>query len=143
MKRPPPAPHRAPAPTRPRGRRLVAALGLAGACAGAVAGECVDLRGGELVFRASEACKAQIRRDPALRRAVVETIDRHLVAAGPAPGAAPAAPAAPAREAGRPGARSHGLTHPLARLSALNAQSRYLGSLGNPAPTYYGQTAAP
>jgi hypothetical protein len=107
---------------------------LLGACAGAVAGECVDLRGGELVFRASEACRAQIRRDPALRRMLVETIDHHLVAAGPT-----GAPAA----AGRTGARGHGLTHPLARLSSINAQSRYLASLSNPAPTYYGQTSPP
>jgi hypothetical protein len=121
-------------------RRLLAALGLIGgvsASGAAEAAECVGLRGGELVLNASDTCQAQLKRDPALRRAVVRTIDQQQLA-----GDAALAPAVAIRQTAQPGARAvHGLTHPLARLTALNAQSRYLWALGNPAPAYYGQTA--
>jgi hypothetical protein len=102
--------------------------------AGASAG-CAEMHGGELVLRSSEACLAQMRRDPALRQQLARTIGGQV--AVPATPAAAGRPATPER-AGRGNA---GLGHPLARLSMLNAQSRYLWSLGNPAPTYYGQNA--
>jgi len=113
--------------------------------AGAVAAGCVDLRGGELVISASDRCVAQMRRDPAVRQQVVQRIGSQVGAQGfaspvvasaaaPAPTANPKAPLA--------ASRSRGLDHPLARLSMLNSQSRYLWSLGNPAPVYYGQTQA-
>ncbi|HJV72019.1 hypothetical protein [Ideonella sp.] len=123
-------------------RRLAVTLGVlggVGASAAAQAGECVNLRGGDLVLNASDACRAQIRRDPALRRRVVQTIDSQVVVASAdtVPGASPG----PGRDASeRPAQPSRGLGHPLARMSMLNSQSRYLWSLGNPAPAYYGQT---
>lgn len=103
--------------------------------AGAWAADCMGMRGGELVLSASDQCLGQMRRDPAVRRQMVQVIDVNAAGVGTA---------APARtEAGRhaAGPRAN-LAHPLARLSQLNAQSRYLWSLGNPAPTYYGQTQA-
>lgn len=134
-----------PAPLRhhdpaPRARRLAVTLGLlggVGASAPALAADCVALRGGDLVLNASDACRAQIRQDPALRRQVVQSIDRRLVVAGA--GAATATSGA-GRDATRSTHPARGLGHPLARMSMLNSQSRYLWSLGNPAPTYYGQT---
>jgi hypothetical protein len=123
-------------------RRLAATLGLVGgvgASAGAVAADCVSTRGGDIVLNASDSCREQIRRDPVVRRSVVRTIDQQIggISVAAAPVTASTGSAASARS-GHPAA---GLTHPLARLSLLNAQSRYLWSLGNPAPTYYGQTA--
>lgn len=103
--------------------------------AGAWAAGCAEMRGGELVLRSSEACLAQMRRDPAMRQQLARTIGGQVAA--PARTAAASRPATPERAD-----RSNpGLGHPLARLSMLNAQSRYLWSLGNQAPTYYGQTA--
>lgn len=103
--------------------------------AGAWAADCVGMRGGELVLSASDQCRGQMRRDPALRRQMVQAIDVNAAGGGTA------APSRP--EADRSAAASRAnLGHPLARLSQLNAQSRYLWSLGNPAPTYYGQTQA-
>jgi hypothetical protein len=104
--------------------------------AGSWAADCVGMRGGELVLSASDQCRGQMRRDPALRRQMVQAID--VNAAG---GGTPAAPSRPEAGRGAAGSRAN-LGHPLARLSQLNAQSRYLWSLGNPAPTYYGQTQA-
>lgn len=127
------------APGAPQARRLLAALAAAAAPAWA-ATECVSMDSGELRLSNASGCSAQLRHDPAVRRAAVRHIHAGL-------DGAPAA-LAPARTADGAGQRSgrpdpHGLGHPLARLSALNSQSRYLWSLGNPAPTYYGQTAAP
>ena len=109
--------------------------------AGAKAAGCMAMRGGELVISASEGCVAQMRRDPAVRQQAARHISSQLggASAAPAPVARTAADAP--RNATR--GRSHGLDHPLARLSMLNSQSRYLWSLGNPAPVYYGQTQAP
>jgi hypothetical protein len=105
--------------------------------AGAWAAGCAEMRGGELLLRSSEACLAQLRRDPAMRQQVTRTIEGQVITVAYA-GAGPSRPAtAPERQA----RSSPGLGHPLARLSMLNAQSRYLWSLGNPAPVYYGQTA--
>ncbi|MGM9487429.1 hypothetical protein [Ideonella sp. YS5] len=100
--------------------------------AGTWAAECAQMRGGELLLRSSDACLAQMRRDPAMRQQVARTIEGQVLTV------AAAGPASPSPRASR---SSPGLGHPLARLSMLNAQSRYLWSLGNPAPTYYGQTA--
>jgi len=96
------------------------------------AGGCAEMRGGELLLRSSDACLAQMRSDPAMRRQVARTIEGQViaVAAAGSPG--------PSQRASR---SSPGPGHPLARLSMLNSQSRYLWALGNPAPTYYGQTA--
>ena len=107
----------------------LAALGLAH---GAWAADCVGMRGGELLLTASSHCVGQMRHDPAVRRQMVQALDGGA--------AVPAQPAAAGRspDAGR--ASRANLAHPLARLSQLNAQSRYLWSLGNQAPTYYGQT---
>lgn len=104
---------------------------LAGPGAGAWAADCVAQHGGDLVLTASDHCLGQVRRDPALRRQLVQAVDFGAGAVPPGHGAGAAH--GPARA---------NLTHPLARLSQLNAQSRYLWSLGNPAPTYYGQTQA-
>ncbi|MFZ5547766.1 MAG: hypothetical protein ACOZJX_03655 [Pseudomonadota bacterium] len=113
----------------------MAAVIALGPVAGAEAADCLGMRGGELVLSASDRCLGQMRRDPALRRQVVQ-----VIGVGTAAGTAPAA----AATAGRSNAGSRAnLAHPLARFSHLNAQSRYLWSLGNPAPTYYGQTQAP
>jgi hypothetical protein len=102
----------------------------------AQAGDCVNMRGGDLLVSASPGCAARLRRDPVMREQVTQRIGgltgRAAVFAAPPPMRAPLAQ----RE------RHHGLDHPLARLSMLNAQSRYLWSLGNPSPTYYGQTPA-
>jgi hypothetical protein len=96
---------------------------------------CAEMRGGELVLRSSDACLAQMRRDPAVRQQVARTIEAQVVTVADAGTAT--RQAAPERAS-----RSNsGLSHPLARLSMLNAQSRYLWSLGNPAPVYYGQTS--
>lgn len=122
---------------RPRGLAAVAAV-LAVAMAPAWAGaDCVSMDAGELRLSNAGGCPAQLRSDPAVRRAAVRHIHAGL-AGGPVT-------LAPATGAGQRASRpdNHGLGHPLARLSALNAQSRYLWSLGNPAPTYYGQTATP
>ncbi len=104
----------------------------------------MDMRGGELVISASAGCVAQMRRDPAVRQQVAQRIGRQVGAQG---GGAPvmataATPVPTAKPPATAGGRSRGLDHPLARLSMLNSQSRYLWSLGNPAPTYYGQTQA-
>jgi len=124
-------------------RRLAVTLGLlggVGASGSASAGECVSVRGGDLVLSASDACRAQIRHDPALRRQLVQTIDRQLVVAS----AGAVRTAAPGRDAtarpARPDHSARGLGHPLARMSMLNSQSRYLWSLGN-SGSYYGQTS--
>jgi hypothetical protein len=103
--------------------------------AGAWATDCMGMRGGELVLSASDQCLGQMRRDPALRRQMVQVIDVNAAGGGTA------APSRPEAGRGAAAARAN-LGHPLARLSQLNAQSRYLWSLGNPAPTYYGQTQA-
>lgn len=115
-------------------RAALAASGLL-AQADAGAADCAQMQGGELILRSSQACLAQMRKDPAVRQQVARTI------AGQGVTVADAGPPAaqPAREQ-RPGRGNAGLGHPLARLSMLNAQSRYLWSLGNPAPVYYGQT---
>lgn len=115
---------------------------------GARAAGCVDMRGGELVISASEGCVAQMRRDPAVRRQVAQRIGSQVggQGGGSPVGATAAAPAPAANPPAQPTAtqsRSRGLDHPLARMSMLNSQSRYLWSLGNPAPVYYGQTQAP
>jgi hypothetical protein len=137
------APHRtARVPHGRRACRLAVTLGLlggVGVSASALAADCVNLRGGDLVLNASDACRAQIRQDPALRRQVVQTIgsQRVVASAGTVPSVAPG----PGRDAGeRSSHPARGLGHPLARMSMLNSQSRYLWSLGNPAPAYYGQT---
>ena len=115
-------------------RAALAASGLL-AQADASAAGCAQMQGGDLVLRSSEACLAQMRRDPAVRQQVARTIAAQVVTGSEArTGAAQAAPDQ------RPGRGNAGLSHPLARLSMLNAQSRYLWSLGNPAPVYYGQT---
>ncbi|WP_374563818.1 hypothetical protein [Ideonella sp.] len=109
---------------------------------GAKAAGCMNMRGGELVISASDDCVAQMRRDPATRQQVARHISRQVggqAANGPVvAAAAPVATPAPAD----PRSHGRGLDHPLARLSMLNSQSRYLWSLGNPAPVYYGQTQA-
>lgn len=115
-------------------RAALAASGLL-AQADAGAAGCAQMQGGDLVLRSSEACLAQMRRDPAVRQQVARTIAAQVVTVADAGTAA--GQAAPEQ---RPGRASAGLGHPLARLSMLNAQSRYLWSLGNPAPVYYGQT---
>lgn len=130
---------------RRRACRLAVTLGLLGgigASAPALAADCVNLRDGELVLNASDACQAQIRQDPALRRQVVQSIDRRLVVASAGVGSAGVATAPPddGRDTTRSAHPARGLGHPLARMSMLNSQSRYLWSLGNPAPAYYGQT---
>ncbi|WP_374675737.1 hypothetical protein [Ideonella sp.] len=115
----------------------LAGLALAVAAPGVLAqapAACAGLRGGELVISASPACVGRLQGDAGLKRQVASTIQAE--AGG---GAVVGAAAANGRPAA--GARPHGLTHPLARLSSLNAQSRYLWSLANPAPSYYGQTA--
>lgn len=122
----------------PHRATLVAAVLALGPVAGAGAADCVGMRGGELVLSASDRCLGQMRRDPALRRQVVQ-----VIGVGTAVGTAPAAAPVAAATAGRSHAGSRAnLAHPLARFSHLNAQSRYLWSLSNPAPTYYGQTQA-
>jgi hypothetical protein len=103
--------------------------------ASAWAAGCAEMRGGELVLRSSDACLAQMRRDPAVRQQVARTIEgQGVMVADAGPTARPAAPERASRN-------NPSLSHPLARLSMLNAQSRYLWSLGNPAPVYYGQTS--
>jgi hypothetical protein len=134
-------------PRLARSRRpLLWGLCLSALAPAAAAAGCVDLRGGELVISASDGCVAQMRRDPAVRRQVAQRIGSQVgTQSGGSPVVAPAAAPAPtapqALAASR--SRSRGLDHPLARLSMLNSQSRYLWSLGNPAPVYYGQTQAP
>ena len=93
------------------------------------------MRDGEVLLSASAGCVAQMRQDPAVRQQVARRIGSQL-------GAVPVTVAQAGSSGGRETARGHqqGLSHPLARLSMLNAQSRYLWSLSNPAPTYYGQT---
>ncbi|MEK8030837.1 hypothetical protein AACH06_08435 [Ideonella sp. DXS29W] len=127
--------------------RLATRCGLVGLYAGLFAGllagsspamaGCVDLRGGEMLLSASAGCVAQMRQDPAVRQQVARHIGNQL-------GTGPLGVAQANSAGGRDTARGHqqGLSHPLARLSLLNAQSRYLWSLSNPAPTYYGQTQA-
>lgn len=117
-----------------RAALTAAVLGL-GPATGAWAADCMGMRGGELVLSASDRCLSQMRRDPALRRQVVQVIDVNAAGGSTAAAGGPSA----SRNTGS-GAN---LGHPLARLSQLNAQSRYLWSLGNPAPTYYGQTQSP
>ena len=135
---------------RPRAVRLKRSL-LWGLClsalapAGAKAAGCVDMRGGELVISASDRCVAQMRRDPAVRRQVAQRIGSQVGGQGGgspvvATVAAPAPAANPPTQPAAVQSRSRGLDHPLARMSMLNSQSRYLWSLGNPAPVYYGQT---
>jgi hypothetical protein len=104
---------------------------------GAWAAGCAEMRGGELLLRSSDACLAKMRRDPAVRLQVARTIETHVVTVAHAGTATPV----PAARPERPPRNSSGLGHPLARLSMLNTQSQYLWSLGNPAPSYYGQTA--
>jgi hypothetical protein len=113
--------------------RRIAWSGLAtlGLAQGAWAADCVGMRGGELLLTASSHCVGQMRGDPALRRQMVQALDGGAVL--------PARPAAADRGHVATRASQANLAHPLARLSQLNAQSRYLWSLGNPAPTYYGQ----
>lgn len=114
----------------------LAGLALAAAAPGVLAqapAACAGLRGGDLVISASPACLGRLQGDTGLKRQVAATIQAEVGTAASHGGQAAGA----ARDTGG----RHGLTHPLARLSALNAQSRYLWSLGNPAPTYYGQTA--
>jgi len=116
----------------------LAGLALAAAAPGVLAqaqapAACAGLRGGDLVISASPACLGRLQGDTGLKRQVAATIQAEVGTAASPGGQA----AGTARDTGG----RHGLTHPLARLSALNAQSRYLWSLGNPAPTYYGQTA--
>lgn len=98
---------------------------------GAHAGECVAARDGGLVISASSHCVAQMRSNPQVRRSMARAFD---------PGAA--APALQAVEPQRAGhttsRRGNALAHPLARLSQLQAQSRYLDSLSR-GPSYYGQ----
>ena len=94
------------------------------------------MRGGDLLVSASDGCVAQMRQSASVRRQVVQQIGGGVHASSTVAAPAPPAPSSRAPER----ARRHGLDHPLARLSTLNAQSRYLWSLGNPAPTYYGQT---
>lgn len=113
--------------------------------AGASAAGCVDLRGGELVISASDGCVAQMRRDPAVRQQIAQRIGSQVGAHGAglpvvATAAAPAPTANPPAQPTAMRGRSRGLDHPLARMSMLNSQSRYLWSLGNAAPSYYGQT---
>jgi hypothetical protein len=104
---------------------------------GAWAAGCAEMRGGELLLRSSDSCLAQMRRDPAMRQQVARTIEAQAITVAYT-GTGTSGPAAPPERQAR---SSPGLGHPLARLSMLNAQSRYLWSLGNPAPVYYGQTA--
>jgi hypothetical protein len=99
------------------------------------------MRGGEMVISASDGCVAQMRRDPAVRQQVARRIGSQVVGSPVvATAAAPVPTATQPTQPTAPRGRSRGLDHPLARLSMLNSQSRYLWSLGNPAPTYYGQT---
>ena len=109
---------------------LVCAASL-GLC-GAHAGECVAARDDGLVLSASSHCVAQMRANPQMRRSMVRAFD-------PRAAAAPQ-PAAEAQRAERAATSRHGnsLAHPLARLSQLQAQSRYLDSLSR-GPSYYGQ----
>lgn len=110
---------------------------------GAKAAGCMSMRGGEMVISASEDCLAQMQRDPTTRQQVARRISAQVgsgVIVAPAPAPAPSATPGEPRSKARGGRQ--GLDHPLARLSMLNAQSRYLWSLGNPAPVYYGQTQA-
>lgn len=119
--------------------RFVTLSGLAGllACSPPVVAGCVDVREGEMLLSASAGCVAQLRQDPAVRQQVARRIGSQL-------GRVPLGVVQAQTGGGRETARGHqqGLSHPLARLSMLNAQSRYLWSLSNPAPTYYGQTQA-
>lgn len=119
--------------------RLGAALAVAAVPVWAGA-ECVSMDAGELRLTNASGCPAQLRNDPAVRRAAVRHIHAGLSGSPVVMAAATGAAGVP-HHSGR--ADTHGLAHPLARLSALNAQSRYLWSLSNPAPTYYGQTATP
>lgn len=102
----------------------------------AQAAGCVDMRGGDLLLSASDSCVAQMRRSASVRRQVAQQIGSGVGASSTAVTAPPPAPSSRAPER----SRSHGLDHPLARMSMLQSQSRYLWSLGNPAPVYYGQT---
>jgi hypothetical protein len=106
------------------------------AIAPARAGGCVDLRGGDLLLNASQHCVTQLRRDPTVREQVTQRIGGEVGRVS----VAQAAPSPPTAARSTERGRSHGLDHPLARISMLNSQSRYLWSLGNPSPTYYGQT---
>ena len=124
---------RSPRLARYGARAALAASGLL-VQADAWAAGCAQMQGGELVLRSSDACVAQMRRDPAVRQQVARTIESQVVTV------ADAGPAARQAAPERAGRNSSGLSHPLARLSMLNSQSRYLWSLGNPAPVYYGQT---
>ena len=126
---------------RPRGP-LLWGLCLSALAPAAGAASCVDMRGGELVLSASPDCVAQMRRDPAVRQQLAQRIGSQVgnPAGSPAAVATAAAPPAAAHRRDAAHGRSRGLDHPLARLSMLNSQSRYLWSLGNPAPVYYGQT---
>ncbi len=123
--------------SRPLGLAAVLAVAMAPAWAGA---ECVSMDAGELRLSNAGGCPAQLRSDPAVRRAAVRHIHAGL-AGGPVVLASATTATGAGPRAGRPD--NHGLGHPLARLSALNAQSRYLWALSNPAPTYYGQVATP
>lgn len=100
------------------------------------AGGCVDMRGGELLLSASDSCVAQMRGSASVRREVAQQIGSGVNASSTVVAAPPRAPSSRPPER----SRSHGLDHPLARMSMLQAQSRYLWSLSNPAPVYYGQT---
>lgn len=134
--------HRNTLPSRLSARRplrLVAVLAAAVAPAWAGA-ECVSMDAGELRLSNASGCPAQLRNDPVVRRVAVRHIHAGLAGVPEVLASATATPGVGQRT-GR--GDTHGLAHPLARLSALNAQSRYLWSLSNPAPTYYGQTATP
>ena len=109
------------------------------ACAASIptarAASCVDVRGADMLVSASEGCVAQMRQSAEVRRQVARQINSGVVQSASA--ARTALPSRPERS------RTHGLDHPLARLSTLNSQSRYLWSSSQPqAPSYYGQTQA-
>lgn len=86
-----------------------------------------------MLVSASEGCVTQMRQSAQVRRQVAQQIGSGVAQSSST--SAASRPERPERT------RTHGLDHPLARLSMLNSQSRYLWSMSQPsAPTYYGQT---
>lgn len=89
-----------------------------------------------MLVSASEGCVTQMRQSAQVRRQVAQQIGSGVAQSSSTP-PSPTPTSRPER------ARTHGLDHPLARLSMLNSQSRYLWALGQPpVPTYYGQAQA-
>jgi hypothetical protein len=118
-------------------RSLVLVCAAQSGVGAALAAECVVARDDGLVMSASSHCVAQMRGNPQVRRSMVRVFDQRA-AASALHAVDPPHAAGPERSSVRGG---NALAHPLARLSQLQAQSRYLDSLSR-GPTYYGQAGS-